>query len=351
MSAMQSSREAMGEESSMPRGASCNVSPDGSVTIMDPFGRRTFLLTPTEPGSEIVDSIPPAKDGEQQPILIRSRDEEPSEGNPLIYRERMYAASRDIAPRFAERMATQRLRKFQKELRGRAEPKFVHVAVFDHEWTDHPERPPVACLQWKDWRSSVDIDFPLEDSLRDSAPRTLPPPPAEERMSYAFEACRDLLFLRNRAEALEFTVRLLSELVPSEAATATVYDIDNDVFRIVAARGPNADDRRGKSIKAGTGLYGAASTLPSKAVLELQHAPQDKRFDHDVDAIPGLDISSVLYEPLVHDGRLYGMVQLANGKKGKAFEQPDVDVLRYVGEQVSAFIARGPSIPPPAPEA
>ena len=130
MSAMQSSREQMGEDKTLPAGASCNVAPNGVVTILDPFGRRSFQLTPTEPKElaeveqQVAVDIPKPSEPTRtnngattalnNVILIRSRDEEPGRSNPLIYRERMYAAPKGIATSKAERIATQRLREFQK---------------------------------------------------------------------------------------------------------------------------------------------------------------------------------------------------------------------------------------------
>ena len=372
---MQSSRTEMGESGSLPAGASCNVSPNGVVTVLDPRARRSYLLTPLQdsaPSSDQNQSAPPIelkhrrfariKTASVTPppnrapnrlerafealTLLQSRDEEPSDDNPLVYRERMFAVDENLGPRDAERLANALLRKMRDELSDRDEPKFIHLVVFDHAWEDHPMRPPMVRLQFKDWRSSIDIEFPLEDALRAASPSKIPPPPPEERMAYAFEACRDLLFLRNRAEALHFATQLIDELVENTAVTACLYDIEEDCFRVVAATGPNAHERPGTVIASGRGLYDAAADLSASGLLESANATEHKRYDEEVDAVEGVDMGAVLYKPLVHDDRLYGMLQIIGRA---AFDQSAIDVVSYVGGQVSVFIAQGPSVPPPAP--
>ena len=197
-------------------------------------------------------------------------------------------------------------------------------------------------VEWKDWNKSIDIEFPLQDDTR-KEPRlsSVPVPATEDRLSVAFEACQDLLFLRNRAEALEFAVHLIEELVPSEATAAFLLDINTDEFRVVAARGPGARARKGQGFPSSAGLLGAAGALAEHAVLVLAHAQKDPRFREDVDGVPGLDVRALLYRPLIHKGRLFGLLQLANGVGRGMFSEADCEVVDYVTQQLSEFVARG----------
>src|SRR5690606_1899619 len=96
-----------------------------------------------------------------------------------------------------------------------------------------------------------------------------PPSPAspDDRLASAFEALQDLFFLSTPLEGLEFVVRLLDDLIPCEAASACLYDINTDEFRFVALTGPGADERRGEGVPRLVGLFGAASLCAGEALL------------------------------------------------------------------------------------
>jgi hypothetical protein len=285
---------------------------------------------------------------ENKLILLASRDEKPSSASPIHFRERMYAVPVPLQPGTGEKLATKLLRHAQDELEQERGAKYIRIELFDHIWKRAPEHPPVVRIEWKDWSKSIEIEFPLEDETRHSeVPRvsSVPPPPTEYRLASAFEACHDLLFLKNRAEALEFAVHLLEELVPSEATAAFLLDVNTDEFRLVAARGTGARARRAQALPSSSGLLGAASRLAEHAVLVLADAAADPRYDERIDGVPGLDVRALLYRPLVHRGRLFGVLQLANGVTRRMFSEADCEVVDYITQQLSEFVARGTSLP------
>ncbi len=399
--ALQAARAKIGEPGGVPAGASCNVNPNGTVTIQDARERRRYQILPTEepvappgtkkpvpsrpqmpvPRSAVPTPTPPsatngmpsqstpppapepARDRrasaprptspppatvENKLILLASRDEKPTSSSPIHFRERMYAVPVPLQAGTGEKLATKLLRRVQEEIRKERGAKFIRIELFDHIWKRTPDHAPVVRIEWKDWNKSIEIEFPLEDETRHSeAPRisSVPPPPTEDRLAVAFEACHDLLFLKNRAEALEFAVHLLEELVPSEATAAFLLDINTDEFRVVAARGTGARARRGQAVPSSSGLLAAASGLAEHAVLVLADAAADPRYDETIDGVPGLDVRALLYRPLVHRGRMFGVLQLANGITRDMFSEADCEVVDYVTQQVSAFVARGASLP------
>jgi len=293
-------------------------------------------------------SAPPPDTVENKLILLAQREETPNASSPIHFRERMYAVPVPFEPGTGEKLATKLLRRVQEELKEARGPKFVRIELFDHIWKTTPENAAVVRLEWKDWNTSIEIEFPLEDEIRHSdVPRisSVPPPPTEDRLGAAFEACHDLLFLKNRAEALEFAVHLLEELVPCEASAAFLLDVNTDEFRVVAARGTGARLRKGKALPSSAGLLGAASSLAEHAVLVLADAAADPRYDENIDGIPGMDARALLYRPLVHKGRLFGLLQLANGIAGQMFTEADCEVVDYVTQQLSIFVAKGASMP------
>ncbi|MGB5311237.1 MAG: GAF domain-containing protein, partial [Polyangiales bacterium] len=113
----------------------------------------------------------------------------------------------------------------------------------------------------------------------------------------------------------------------------------------VAARGTGARSRRGKAFPSSAGLLGAASGLAEHAVLVLADAAADPRYDENIDGVPGMDTRALLYRPLVHKGRLFGVLQLANGITGQMFTEADCEVVDYITQQLSIFVAKGASIP------
>lgn len=399
--ALQQGRTMIGESGGVPAGASCNVNPNGTVTIQDARQRRRYQILPAEspsatptvadaatsavnrrrPGSG--DPIPlqpkaafqpspkptasaapepirgrranapqptspPPATVENKLILLASRDENPTSSSPIHFRERMYAVPVPFQTGTGEKLATKLLRDVQNELAQERAAKFVRIELFDHIWKREPDHAPVVRVEWKDWNESIDIEFPLEDETRHSeAPRvsSVAPPPTEDRLAVAFEACHDLLFMKNRAEALEFAVHLLEELVPSEATAAFLLDINTDQFRVVAARGTGANARHGQGLPSASGLLAAASELGEHAVLVLADAAADPRFDETIDGIPGLDVRALLYRPLVHRGRMFGVLQLANGSVRGMFTEADCEVVDYITQQLSDFVARGASMP------
>lgn len=394
--ALKSVRTQLGESGGVPAGASCKVNSNGTVTIQDARELRRYQILPTDPPapppgtkrpvpqqgtvrktvtpavvppparfaprnippppapvverapSVPLPSSPPPSSVEKKLMLLASRDEIPRASNPIHFRERMYAVPVPFELGTGEKLATNLLRRVQDEIRAERGPKFVRIELFDHVWKRKPSHPPVVRLEWKDWNKSIDIEFPLQDAAHATeGPRisSVPPPPTEDRLGAAFEACHDLLFLKNRAEALEFAVRLLEELVPSEAIAAFLLDVNTDELRLVAARGTGARERRGRAYPASAGLLGAAGALAEHAVLVLADAPADPRYDEQVDGVPGMDVRALLYRPLVHQGRLFGVLQLANGVTGGTFHESDCEVVDYITQQLSAFVARGASVP------
>ncbi len=296
--------------------------------------------------------------------LLSGRDEDPSEQSPLHYRERTFVVPEGTPKEAAEAALRERFEALRQQLAGEPPGKFFNLAVFDHRWEGRPKRPPVVTLQWKDWRGDPETSYPLEAKLaakaaraREAAPspapaaqpKTAPPsagPPArrrtrtdeqDARLAHAFEAAQDLFFLSTPAEGLDFAIRLLDELIPSEAASACLYDINTDEFRFVALSGPGADERKGEAVPSRTGLLGAAAERVGAAFIAAD-VTNDPRFDPGIDGRVGLEPRNALYMSLHHQGRLFGVLQLINRRDRDAFGQADAEVVGYVGKQLSEFL-------------
>ncbi len=80
-------------------------------------------------------------------------------------------------------------------------------------------------------------------------------------------------------------------------------------------------------------------------MLVLADAAADPRYDERIDGVPGMDVRALLYRPLIHRGRLFGLLQLANGVARGMFTEADCEVVDYVTQQLSIFVAGGASLP------
>lgn len=172
----------------------------------------------------------------------------------------------------------------------------------------------------------------------------------DARLAHAFEAGQDLLFLTTPVEGLDFVVKLLGELVPCEAVSACLYDIDTDEFRFVSMSGPGSDERRGEAVPRAMGIMGAVAEMHDSAGVRLVQPGSDPRFDPGVDGRVGLEPRDLLYQPVTHHGLLLGVLQLLNRASGRGFSESDGDLVAYVARQTGEFLhqarmsAPGPSM-------
>ncbi len=275
--------------------------------------------------------------------LNTQRDADPSPSNPLCYRERTYVVPAGTPADVAEAIARERLAALRAALENRPPGKFLNLAVFDHRWSERPERPPLVTIQFKDWQGDPVVDRPL-GQVTPSAPaprRRASTDENDARLADAFEACQDLLFLSTPLEALEFITKLLGDLIPSEAIGACLYDIDDDVYRTVVATGPGSEERRAQALPSARGLLGVASAR--HVPLQIDTPQADDRFDPEIDGRPGLEVRNLLYLSLQHGGRNLGMLQLLNRAGASSFLASDADLAMYIGAQLSQFLyqARG----------
>jgi len=280
--------------------------------------------------------------------LLLSRDAEPSDQNPLRYRERAFVVPPTLSQAEAEAVARGELETLKAELEPFPTGKYVSIAVFDHAWDEHPARPPIVTLDWKDWHGDPVVAFPL--SAQTGRPLSVAPAaPMDqgERLSAAFEACQDLMFLERPIDALEFAVRLLAELLPTDVTIASIYDIDTDELRAASVLG--VDGIAGRAARAGTGLLGVAAQDAAVA-LRVQDLNADARFVPAAEGVPGMKGGAAVYMAISRAGRLYGMLQLFRRGEPR-FTRNDAELVRYVGEQVGEFMAQFKTVQARAPRA
>ena len=114
----------------------------------------------SEPARETV--VVPARGEIISHAVFFSRDDEPSDENPLCYRERLFAVEPGTTREQAEALLRDYYKSIKLELKKRPRGKYINLAVFDHQFEDRAERPAIAALDWKDWTRRPKISFPLE---------------------------------------------------------------------------------------------------------------------------------------------------------------------------------------------
>ena len=321
-------------------------------------------------------------------MALSKRDEEPSAASPLRYRERGYFSPNANDVDMAEHALRAELATLRAELDPAQRGVFISLALFDHYFQGKPSRGPVATLQWKDWRgepvfawnaSRAAVAFPTSASepvrtsfvpevavVQPAAPPAVvvgrapsaamhtplrgpndswPGVPGtreatgeqDRRLAVAFEAVQDLYFLASAAEGMDFSVKLLSELVPSEAVTGCIYDINTDELRFVALTGPGAEERRADAIPSGAGLIGTAAHSVQESII-IADVAAEPRFDPAADGRIGLESRNMLLLPLQKADNMLGVIQLINRVKRGAFTESDAAVCAYVSGQLAEFL-------------
>jgi hypothetical protein len=308
-------------------------------------------------------------------VTLLSRDADPSPASPLLYRERCYFAPAATDPQTAQALLTRELLDLQRELAGRDRGTFISLALFDHLFEVRPERGPLATLEWKDWRGEPVFAWhgaaatsaaradptgqrPTEHSPHESGirapsaalatPLAPAPTPADawagrdvtgeqdRRLAQAFEAAQDLYFLGSVADGLDFGVKLLAELIPCEATSGCLYDINTNEFRFVALTGPGAEERRAQAVPATSGLMGIAAHAPEDFLL-LRTVSADERFDPVVDGRGGITPRNMLLFPMRSGETLLGILQLINRER-RDFTDGDLSVGAYIAKQLGEFL-------------
>jgi GAF domain-containing protein len=168
-----------------------------------------------------------------------------------------------------------------------------------------------------------------------------PPDHVVQRLESVFEALSELQLQPSVSAALDFACNVLQAELPSEAVAAGLYDINADEVRIVAARGMEDDLLRG--------------TFMSRERCFVARPPEEAFV---ISGGPGAadwlgsgeEGAEVLLCPIVCDANLLGVLAVADPLCAARFIDHDVALVRYVADQLSAFIQaerHRPSIPAP----
>ena len=265
---------------------------------------------------------------------LLERDEEPSKDNPLTYRERAYLLPSGTALEDAERALREKLQEIQNTMTHARKGKYVRLAAFDYRWSRIPSRPPLALLEWRDWRDEVTIEYPAR--VRTS---TATPPrdkELQERLAVLNAPLDQLGKSKTLLAALKLALQLMVDAIPCEAASACLYDVSTHELRFVIVQGGN-EKRQGTAVPANAGLLGRSLETDS-AWLHVRPV-QLVTYDKTVDSCGLEKVHSLLLRSLRHEGMPLGALQLVN-RTGDAreFTQEDGKVADHIGDRLATAL-------------
>jgi hypothetical protein len=108
--------------------------------------------------------------------VLARRNEDPTPASPLTYREMAIAVADTTSLKDAEAIARAQYEILRNAISGAPKGKFIQLAVFDHEFTGKPKKPPIVLLTFKDWRDrEPDIRHPDRDGPSSRAPASVAP--------------------------------------------------------------------------------------------------------------------------------------------------------------------------------
>ncbi|MGF1466155.1 MAG: hypothetical protein ACFCGT_08470 [Sandaracinaceae bacterium] len=265
--------------------------------------------------------------------LIAEIDEEPSEGNPLSYHERVYAVPPGTARVEVEALLQSRFAELQGALGQGPKTRLFQLSVFDHHWELQPRRPALMTLVWKAWKDELVLE---EGPALDGSAAAPEAAPDDGRSASAAEALDDLFFLSDAPQAVDFVARVVADLIPCEGCVGGLAGEMG--LRIVSACGSGPDQATGAALVPDRGFIGAVWATPLQ-VLRVDDASRDPRHDPVADAsgAEGIAIRNALVVTASGGGHR-AVLRLINRDGQPAFDASDANLLAYAARRLGEFL-------------
>lgn len=157
-----------------------------------------------------------------------------------------------------------------------------------------------------------------------------------DRMEMLFDRCGDIAAAQDHAAACEIALRLLAQLVPTDATAVLVHTRDGARLRFAAATGPTARRVLGTVISSEAGIAGFAYGFGIGVIVEDVRA--DARHFGGVDRATGYRTRAILAVPIrAPEGASLGCVELLNPPS--SFVAEDIDIAQTVASALGARLA------------
>lgn len=130
-------------------------------------------------------------------------------------------------------------------------------------------------------------------------------------------------------------VRSLRDIFNCQAASIALIS-DNPESLLIKKSLADADDWIYQvSIKPGKGLLGVS--MKERRSFIINQPAMDNRFDPEIDSLPGLEASSLIFVPLSAPEQVSGVVELINHREG-GFTRGDQDLLEKLAESIAHLL-------------
>jgi GAF domain-containing protein len=159
---------------------------------------------------------------------------------------------------------------------------------------------------------------------------------APEITEILFDSMHELSFFDTAASGGSFCLVTAMRVVPCLAGIVHLYDADAGAFVIVYARGPRAERLVLKCTPDNDELL--ARAWREKKAIVVEYDGDAAKPPSERHAFFG-DPWSVLVVPVVHGGRVLGMIELVDPLDGAPFGEAAENALKYIAEHYGAFVA------------
>lgn len=124
--------------------------------------------------------------------------------------------------------------------------------------------------------------------------------------------------------------------VPCEASSYFERNARGDLV-ITAARGRVSEQLIGLKLKKGQGLAGACAH--DARVLAVSDVARDPRHAAEIAKALGFETRSILAVPVVHDGRVLGVIEIVNKTGDNEFQRHEIELVERVGRTAGDLLA------------
>ncbi|PKK92116.1 MAG: hypothetical protein CVV64_01475 [Candidatus Wallbacteria bacterium HGW-Wallbacteria-1] len=163
-----------------------------------------------------------------------------------------------------------------------------------------------------------------------------------ERIHQALETISGIGMLLNSSMDATTLIRNVNaricELLDAEGCSVILRDTDTNSLKFFAVWGERSEMIEKVSIPEGTGIAGWVIDNGMHWISIT--AAHDEKFSPFVDIITDFNTRNVLAVPMKVAGRIIGAVEVVNKKRGRNFDDQDVDLLFCLAFQIALLVTR-----------
>jgi len=162
---------------------------------------------------------------------------------------------------------------------------------------------------------------------------------APRELLTVLEASRQINASLELPKILEQVADHAMRVLEAEAASVLLLDEKTDEFVFEAATGPAGAELIGERFDANLGVAGRAARM--QQVVREDDASQSEFFFPGVDQKTHMHTSALLAGPLVHQGRVLGVVEVINPTDKDHFAPRDAELLELFANMAAAAVSQG----------